>query len=103
MPHEIAYIEDIDEQSMEAIDKFPTRYRILTQALDLSEMRANVWYFEPGEDLVYHAHDEQEELVYVLEGQFSLTIGHPDDTETHEIGPEQYMQRIRKLVGESGM
>jgi quercetin dioxygenase-like cupin family protein len=85
MSYEVAHINDVEEQSMEAIDKFPTKYRILTQALDLEEMRANVWHFEPGEDLVYHAHDEQEELVYILHGQFELTIGYPNETETHEI------------------
>jgi quercetin dioxygenase-like cupin family protein len=87
MTYHVTRLADVDEQSMVGIDQFPDRYRMLSEALDLSEMRANVWYFEPGEALVFHAHETQEELVFVLEGEFELTIGHPGEEETHELGP----------------
>lgn len=87
MSYEVAQVEELEEQSMAAIDQFPARYRMLTEALGLEELRANVWYFEPGEDTVFHAHQEQEELVYVLEGEFELTVGYPEETETHRLGP----------------
>lgn len=87
MTYHVTRLADVDEQSMVGIDQFPDRYRMLSEALGLSEMRANVWYFDPGEELVFHAHETQEELVFVLEGEFELTVGHPGETETHDLGP----------------
>jgi quercetin dioxygenase-like cupin family protein len=87
MPYSVAQLDDLDEQSMAAIDQFPDRYRMLTETLGLTELKANVWYFEPGEDLVFHRHEEQEELVFVLEGSFEVTIGDADAPETRELGP----------------
>ena len=55
--------------------------------LGLEQMRATVLYFEPGEEVGYHAHAEQEELYYVLEGVFSLKLGRSGETERVEVGP----------------
>jgi quercetin dioxygenase-like cupin family protein len=40
-----------------------------------------IWYFDEGEEIGYHAHTEQEELFYVLEGTFSLKLGRSGEEE----------------------
>jgi quercetin dioxygenase-like cupin family protein len=56
-------------------------------ALDAEALRVKLWRFEPGEEVEYHAHAEQEELFYVLEGEFSLKLGRSGETEIVEVGP----------------
>lgn len=56
-------------------------------ALGAEHVQIKLWYFEPGEEIIYHAHTEQEELYYVLEGTFSLKLGDPDDPDIVEVGP----------------
>lgn len=55
--------------------------------LGLDKMRAKVWYFERGDEITYHAHPTQEELYYVLEGEFSLKLGPSGAEEYVEVGP----------------
>ncbi|MFB6180112.1 MAG: cupin domain-containing protein, partial [Halorientalis sp.] len=51
------------------------------------EMVVNVWYYDPGEEMPHHAHNDQEELFYVLEGEFELILGKEGDTERETVGP----------------
>ena len=59
--------------------------RDIDNVLNLDELRTKIWYFEPKEETNLHAHAEQEELYYVLEGEFELTLGDPDDPETKTV------------------
>jgi CRP-like cAMP-binding protein len=59
--------------------------RDIDDALDLEEIRLKLWYFEPGEEIQPHAHAEQDELYYVLDGEFELTLGDPDDPEAKTV------------------
>ena len=61
--------------------------RAVGKALGTDEIRVTVWYFDPGEEIQYHAHGEQEELYYVLEGEFSLKLGRSGEEEYVEAGP----------------
>ncbi len=81
---EAAPVTDLSE-----IDAIPPDLdvRPVGDLLGLERMRATVWYFEPGEEVSYHAHAEQEELYYVLEGTFSLKLGRSGETERVEAGP----------------
>ncbi|MEF8789815.1 MAG: cupin domain-containing protein [Haloarculaceae archaeon] len=56
-------------------------------ALGAEGLRVKLWRFEPGEEVEYHAHAEQEELYYVLEGEFSLKLGRSGEEEYVEVGP----------------
>lgn len=56
-------------------------------ALGVEKLQIKLWYFEPGDEIIYHAHTEQEELYYVLEGEFSLKLGDPENPEFEKIGP----------------
>ncbi|MEF8812944.1 MAG: cupin domain-containing protein [Halovenus sp.] len=61
--------------------------RPVDEVLDLEEMGAKLWYFEPGEEVGYHAHPDEEELYYVIEGEFSVKMGPADDPTYETVGP----------------
>lgn len=45
----------------------------------------NRWYFDEGEEMVHHVHDEQEEVYYVLEGEFELKLGEAGEAESRVV------------------
>ncbi len=61
--------------------------RPVDEVLALEEMGAKLWYFEPGDEVGYHAHPEEEELYYVIEGEFSVKMGSADDPTYETVGP----------------
>jgi quercetin dioxygenase-like cupin family protein len=61
--------------------------KAVDRALDTENMSLKVWYFKPGDEMRYHAHREQEEVFYVIEGTFSVILGPPDNFETYQIDP----------------
>ena len=89
MEYEVVDLEDVPITDLSESDEMPPDLDIrpIGEQLGLSEMRATVWYFEPGEEIQYHAHSEQEELFFVLEGEFSLKLGRSGETEYVEAGP----------------
>ena len=71
------------------IDPTPGRSadrRSISGVADLENLGCHLFEAEPGEQvpLVYHYHEEQEELFYVLEG--TLSVETPDRTYTVEAG-----------------
>jgi quercetin dioxygenase-like cupin family protein len=89
MDYNVIDLDDVPLKDLSEIDEVPPDLDIrpVGEQLGLSEMRATVWYFEPGEEIQYHAHSEQEELYFVLEGEFSLKLGRSGDTEYVDAGP----------------
>lgn len=61
--------------------------RPVDEVLGLEEMGAKLWYLDPGEEVGYHAHPDEEELYYVLEGEFSVKLGPADDPTYRTVGP----------------
>jgi len=57
------------------------------EALGLDQVAAKLWYFDPGDEISFHAHPEEEELYYVVSGEFSVKLGIPDDPEYVTVGP----------------
>ncbi|WP_135854323.1 cupin domain-containing protein [Halorussus salinus] len=54
------------------------------------EMRPSVWEFEEGETNNWHRHEAQEELYYVLSGEFVVTVESEDEErETFELGADE--------------
>jgi mannose-6-phosphate isomerase-like protein (cupin superfamily) len=51
----------------------------LSDALDASQVRANVWRYEPGAHGKRHRHTEQEETFVVLAGHLSIYLGEPPE------------------------
>lgn len=69
--------ELVDPENVEhgVSGKSETEQVDLTGRLALEEMRARVWYLEPGHDRKgTHVHERQEELYYAIDGTGTLTI-----------------------------
>jgi quercetin dioxygenase-like cupin family protein len=83
MDHTVVDLSEVPVTDLSEIEEIPPDLdiRSVSEALGLSEMRAAVWYFEPGEEITYHAHSEQEELYFVLEGEFSVKLGRSGEEE----------------------
>lgn len=91
---EATTIEDYYSRNIDTVDDPSQKdeFRTLLVApvddvLGTEHLQIKLWYFESGDEMIYHAHTEQEELYYVLEGKFSLKLGDPDDPEIEEVGP----------------
>lgn len=67
------------------LDDTEPNLRAVGYALRTQEMRPSVWEFEAGEESNWHRQGEQEELYYVLDGEFVVTVEADDDRETFEI------------------
>lgn len=89
MDYEVVHTDDVDRTDLSEIDGVPPDLdiRAIDQVLGLENMQAKIWYFEPGDEIAYHAHAEQEELYYALAGEFSLKLGRSGETEIREVGP----------------
>lgn len=89
MEHGVTHIEDVRVTDLSEVAEIPPDHdiRAVGDALGVEEINANVWYFEPGDEIGYHAHADQEELYYVIEGEFSLKLGRSGETETTAAGP----------------
>lgn len=72
--------------------------RDVGSALGTEELAVQLWYFEEGDEMGYHAHTDQEELFYVLDGVFSLKLGRSGETEIVE-ATEGTFWRVSKLIG----
>lgn len=89
MDYGIVQTDDVRVTDLSDVEEIPPDLdiRSIDEALGTDEMNVKLWYFDPGEEIQYHAHAEQEELYYVLEGEFSVKIGPSGEEEYHEIGP----------------
>lgn len=64
--------------------------REIGEALGIEQARVKLWYFDPGEEIQYHAHSEQEEIYYVIRGRFSLKLGQSGEEEYVEVAPGDF-------------
>jgi uncharacterized cupin superfamily protein len=89
MDYEVLHTDEIELLDLSEREDMPLDHSIrwIGKALGLEQLRAGLIYFEPGEEVGYHAHAEQEELYYVIEGRFSLKLGRSGETEIVEVGP----------------
>lgn len=89
MEYGVTHIEDVPLTDMnEMLDgMLDVHVRSITSQLGMDEMVANLWYFEPDDEMPHHVHSEQEELFYIVEGKFVLKLGEPDNIESAEVGP----------------
>lgn len=89
MEYEVFEPGEIPRQDLSEDNRMPPDLdiRAIDAAMGLESMRIKLWYFEPGDEIGYHAHAEQEEVYYVLKGTFSLKLGRSGNTEIREVGP----------------
>ena len=88
MEYEVLDLGEAPVTDLSEIEALPPDLdvRPVGDLLGLEEMRATVWYFEPDEEIQYHAHSEQEELYYVVEGEFSVKLGRSGEEEYDDVG-----------------
>ena len=89
MEYEVVHADDVPTTDLSEIDDVPPdlSIRALDEVLETDHVQLKLWYFDPGEEIRYHAHSEQEEIFYVLEGEFSLKLGRSGEEEYVEAGP----------------
>ena len=89
MGYEVVNLDDVPVTDLSEIEGVPPDLDIkpVGDMLGLERMRATIWYFEPGDEIQYHAHAEQEEVFFILEGEFSLKLGKSGEEEFIEAGP----------------
>lgn len=89
MEYEVVQTEDVPITDLSEIDGVPPDLDIrdIDASLGAQEILLKLWYFEPGEEIQYHAHSEQEEVYYAVEGEFSLKLGRSGKEEYVEVGP----------------
>ncbi|MDY7083012.1 MAG: cupin domain-containing protein, partial [Halobacteria archaeon] len=109
--YEVVHTEDVPRVDLdEALDGMfdPDVRRVETQ-LGTEKMAPSLWYFDEGEEMIHHAHSEQEELYYVLEGEFEVKFGEAGDTETYNVGAGTFfaagpdVEHGHKCVSERGI
>ena len=83
MVYTVVDTEDVPITDLSENDEMPPDLdiRAVDEALESQNVAAKIWYFDEGEEIGYHAHSEQEELFYVLEGTFSLKLGRSGEEE----------------------
>ncbi|WP_254763011.1 cupin domain-containing protein [Natrinema marinum] len=89
MEYEVVHTDDVPLTDLSDVDEIPPdlHIRAIDEVFDTDSLNVKLWYFEPGEEIGYHAHNEQEELYYVLEGEFSLKLGRSGEEEYVDAGP----------------
>jgi quercetin dioxygenase-like cupin family protein len=87
MEYSVIDTEDVPVTDLSEIDDLPPDLDIrpVSRMLGAENVVVTLWYFDEGEEIRYHAHAEQEELFFVLEGEFSLKLGRSDETERREV------------------
>jgi quercetin dioxygenase-like cupin family protein len=88
MEYAVTATEDVPITDLSEVDEIPPDLEMqgIGGVLDCQQMTVNIWHFEEGDEIQYHAHAEQEELYYALEGRFSLKLGRSGEAEYREVG-----------------
>ena len=81
-------LDDLESRDVEDIE--PT-LKAVGYRLRPDEMRPSVWEFEAGETNNRHRHDEQEELYYVTDGEFVMTVEREGERETFDLEPGDFV------------
>lgn len=83
MEYNVADTDDVPITDLSEIEEIPPDLdiRALDDALGLQNVSLKLWYFEEGEEITFHAHSEQEEIYYIMEGEFSLKLGRSGEEE----------------------
>ena len=89
MEYAVTTTEDVPLTDLSDIEEVPPNLdiRAVSRALGCENLTVTLWYFEEDEEIQYHAHSEQEELYYVIDGDFSLKLGRSGEEEDREVGP----------------
>ena len=86
MTYNVVATDDVPTLDLSTDEETPPDLDIqdIDGALGCTNVAVKIWHFEQGEEIGYHAHARQEELFYVLDGQFSVKLGRS--------GAEEYIE-----------
>ena len=89
MEYAVIDTDDVPLTDLSEIEDVPPDLdiRAVSRALGCENLIVTLWYFEKGDEIQYHAHSEQEELFFVLDGEFSLKLGRSGEEQFREVGP----------------
>lgn len=89
MPYGISEQDDLPIKDFSESEDVPVDLSMtdVGRVLGCENLAAKLWYFDEGEAIRYHAHAEQEEFFFVVDGTFSLTLGNPGAKETVDVRP----------------
>ncbi len=76
------HLNDLDRREVDDVEPM---LRAVGYELRPSKMRPSVWEFEAGETNNRHRHEAQEELYYVTDGEFVMTVEADDEEETFDL------------------
>lgn len=87
MGYEVTSLDDVPVTDLSEVDEIPPdlEMQAVGSTLGAENLKANVWHFEEGDEIGYHAHAEQEEMFFVIDGAFSLKLGRSGDEEVFEV------------------
>lgn len=75
-------LDDLETRDVEDIEP---KLKAVGYQLRPEEMRPSVWEFDAGESNNRHRHEAQEELYYVTDGEFVMTVEGEDGEETFDL------------------
>ena len=81
-------LDDLETRDVEDIEP---RLKAVGYELRPEEMRPSVWEFEAGETNNWHRHEAQEELYYVTDGEFVMTVEADDEKESFDLRPGDFV------------
>lgn len=92
MEYEVIHTDELDRTDLSEIEEIPPDLDVksISRVMGLEQLVASLWYFQPGEEISYHAHAEQEELYFVVEGEFSAKLGRSGETEIVAMEPGDF-------------
>ncbi|MFC4549880.1 MULTISPECIES: cupin domain-containing protein [Halorussus] len=103
--YEKTSLSDLETREVEDVEP---RLKAVGYELRPEKMRPSVWEFEAGESNNRHRQREQEELYYVVDGEFSMTVeSEAGDRDTFDLDagdvvvvpPESWRQLEAKEAG----
>jgi quercetin dioxygenase-like cupin family protein len=84
-------LDDLEPREVEGIEP---DLKAVGYQLRPEEMRPSVWEFAAGETNNWHRHEAQEEVYFVLDGEFVVTV--EDETRDGESGEERETFDLRE-------
>lgn len=87
MGYSVIEAEDAPYTNYENSDEWPIEADkwALAKGLECQCLGMNIFGFEEGQGMPFHAHPHQEEVFYVLDGTFEVELGRPGQEEQFEV------------------
>jgi len=87
MEYAVTATDEVPVTDLSEVEEIPPDLdmQAVGEVLGCHNLSVNLWHFEEDEEIQYHAHAEQEELFYALDGSFSLKLGRSGEEEYRDV------------------